>query len=281
MDVAQSVLTLIAGLGAGVINAIVGSGTLITFPALVAFGVPPVTATMSNSIGLVPGNITGTFGYRKELAGQRRRLMQLIPASLVGALIGAWLLLHLPATAFETIVPVLLVLALVMVITQPYLQRMLARRKAAKTPVAANGPVGGAVNGPVIGPGAAEPEQMSRGKTVAVTILVFFTGIYGGYFAAAQGILLIGFLGLMLPETLQRINGAKNVLVLVVNAVAAASYIIVGFHRIDWLAVLLIAIGSLIGGYLGAKIGRRFPPVLLRSVIVILGLVAIWRILRM
>lgn len=266
MDLAQSVLTLIAGLGAGVINAIVGSGTLITFPALVAFGVPPVTATMSNSIGLVPGNITGAFGYRKELAGQRKRLLQLVPASLVGALIGAWLLLHLPATAFESIVPVLLVLALVMVITQPYLQRMLARRKAAKTADGAPEPY---------------PAEMSRGKNVAVTILVFLTGIYGGYFAAAQGILLIGFLGLMLPETLQRINGAKNVLVLVVNAVAAASYIIVGFDRIDWLAVLLIAIGSLIGGYLGAKIGRRFPPVLLRAVIVILGVIAIWRILQM
>lgn len=281
MDLIHSALILIAGLGAGVINAIVGSGTLITFPALVAFGVPPVTATMSNSIGLVPGNITGAFGYRKELAGQRKRLLQLVPASLVGALVGAWLLLHLPATAFETIVPVLLVLALVMVIAQPYLQRMLAARKAAKQTAGVGRMAGSTAGADGATDATLEPEQMSRGKNVAVTILVFLTGIYGGYFAAAQGILLIGFLGLMLPEGLQRINGAKNVLVLVVNAVAAASYIIVGFDRIDWPAVLLIAIGSLVGGYLGAKIGRRFPPVLLRSIIVILGVVAIWRILQM
>ncbi|GAB3568537.1 sulfite exporter TauE/SafE family protein [Spelaeicoccus albus] len=279
MDVTQSVLTLIAGLGAGVINAIVGSGTLITFPALVAFGVPPVTATMSNSVGLVPGNITGAFGYRKELAGQRQRLLQLVPASLAGALVGAWLLLHLPATAFETIVPVLLVLALVMVVVQPYLQRMLKRRKAAKEPAIASGAQQGAAAEPPADAAAVPP--LTRGRTIAVTLLVFLTGIYGGYFAAAQGILLIGFLGLMLPETLQRINGAKNVLVLVVNAVAAASYIIVGFDRIDWPSVLFIAVGSLIGGYLGAKIGRRFPPVLLRAVIVVLGIIAIWRIAGM
>ncbi|WGW14037.1 sulfite exporter TauE/SafE family protein [Saxibacter everestensis] len=287
-------LILLAGLGAGVINAIVGSGTLITFPALVAFGVPPVAATMSNAVGLVPGNITSSIGYRKELAGQKKRLLQLIPASLVGALTGAWLLLHLPETAFETIVPVLLVLALVMVVTQPALQRWIRRRKAAQLDKdqqagddstgrsASSGDssdVAGDRHNPGHADGGGQP-HMSLGRTIGVITVVFLTGIYGGYFAAAQGILLIGFLGLLLPETLQRINGAKNILVLVVNAVAATTYVVVGFDRINWLAVLLIAIGSMIGGSFGARIGRRLSPVLLRVIIVILGLVALWRILE-
>lgn len=297
MTVLEAALVLLAGLGAGTINAIVGSGTLITFPALVAFGVPPVTATMSNAVGLIPGNIASSFGYREELRGQGRRLLQLLPASLAGALLGAYLLLTLPEDAFITIVPVLLVFALLLVVGQPALQRYLKKRKAMRAD--ARGEAGetvGEAGGPAAGaevpagsdaesgaaPGTVPgPPALSTGRMLAVVLAVFLTAIYGGYFAAAQGIILIALLGLLLPEPLQRLNGAKNVLVLVVNSVAAAVYIIVGFDRINWLAVLLIAIGSLIGGYFGARIGRRFSPVLLRAIIVALGLVALWRILRM
>ncbi|GAA4389152.1 sulfite exporter TauE/SafE family protein [Brevibacterium sp. NPDC049920] len=297
MTVLEAALVLLAGLGAGTINAIVGSGTLITFPALVAFGVPPVTATMSNAVGLIPGNIASSFGYREELRGQGRRLLQLLPASLAGALLGAYLLLTLPEDAFITIVPVLLVFALLLVVGQPALQRYLKKRKAMRAD--ARGEAGetvGEAGGPAAGaevpagsdaesgaaPGTVPgPPALSTGRMLAVVLAVFLTAIYGGYFAAAQGIILIALLGLLLPEPLQRLNGAKNVLVLAVNTVAAAVYIIVGFDRIDWLAVLLIAIGSLIGGYFGARIGRRFSPVLLRAIIVVLGLVALWRILQM
>ncbi|WP_101650144.1 sulfite exporter TauE/SafE family protein [Brevibacterium ihuae] len=268
MTLLEAALILLAGLGAGTINAIVGSGTLITFPALVAFGVPPVTATMSNAVGLIPGNIASSFGYREELRGQGKRLLQLAPASIAGALLGAYLLLTLPEDAFITIVPVLLVFALVLVVGQPALQRALKARKAKRADAVGEQPEPG-------------PTGLSAGRLAAVVLAVFLTAVYGGYFAAAQGIILIALLGLLLPEPLQRLNGAKNVLVLVVNSVAAAVYIIVGFDRIDWLAVLLIAIGSLIGGYVGARVGRRFSPVLLRSVIVVLGLVALWRILQM
>lgn len=265
MELVPALLILLAGIGAGAINAVVGSGTLITFPALVAFGVPPVTATMSNAVGLVPGNIASSLGYREELRGQGRRLLQLAPASLLGALCGAWLLLHLPERAFIRIVPVMLIVALVLVVVQPLLQRWLKSRKA-HTDLPAP---------------AAEPPPLGVGRAVLVILATFLTAIYGGYFAAAQGIILIALFGLLLPDSLQRINGAKNVLVLVVNTVAASCYIIVGHDRIDWAAVGLIAVGSLIGGYFGARLGRRFNPIVLRAVIVALGLVALWRILGM
>ncbi|WP_420733536.1 sulfite exporter TauE/SafE family protein [Brevibacterium luteolum] len=272
MELHHILLTLLAGVGAGGINAIVGSGTLITFPALVAFGVPPVTATMSNAVGLIPGNIASSFGYRTELAGQKKRMLQLVPASLLGALTGAYLLLHLPEDAFITIVPVLLVLALLLVIVQPMLQRLLRDRAMRSAEEAVPAPDDAGHTG---------TPPMSIGRHIAVFIAVYATAVYGGYFAAAQGIILIALLGMLLPETLQRINGAKNVLVLVVNTVAASIYVIVGFDRINWMAAGLIAAGSLIGGYLGARVGRKFSPVLLRSVIVILGLVALWNILQM
>ncbi len=247
---------LLAGVAAGAINAVVGSGTLITFPILVSFGFPPVTATMSNAIGLVPGSLSGTWGYRRELAGQRRRVLQLMPASLLGALTGSWLLLHLPAETFETVVPVLLAVALVLVVTQRRIQRTLARYRER------HGKMG-----------------VNRNQQVAATIGgTYLVGCYGGYFAAAQGILLVGVLGSLLPESLQRLNALKNLLALVVNAVAAAAYTIFAYDRVSWEAAGLIAAGSLAGGLIGASVGRRLPATVLRGVIVVLGIVGIWRI---
>lgn len=270
MELWQIALIVLAGIGAGGINAVVGSGTLITFPALVAFGVPPVVSTMSNAVGLIPGNIASSFGYREELKGQWRRILGFVPASILGSLTGAYLLLHLPEDAFETIVPVLLVVALVMVVGQPALSRYLKNRAVRRAEKAGQEHVAASVG-----------DTLSTGRYVLVLVVVFLTAIYGGYFAAAQGIILIALLGLLLPDDLQRLNGLKNVLVLVVNTVSASTYIIVGHDRINWIAVICIAIGSLIGGYFGARVGRKFSPVLLRTIIVILGLVAIWRILTL
>ncbi len=246
---------LLAGVAAGAINAVVGSGTLITFPILVSFGFPPVTATMSNAIGLVPGSLSGTWGYRRELVGQRRRLLQLMPASLLGAVTGSWLLLHLPAETFETVVPVLLALALVLVVTQTRIQQTLARYRERHGKV-----------------------TESRNQIAATIGGVYLIGCYGGYFTAAQGILLVAVLGSLLPESLQRLNALKNMLALVVNAVAAAVYMIVAYDRISWEAAGLIAAGSLVGGLIGASVGRRLPAAVLRSVIVVLGVVGIWHI---
>jgi hypothetical protein len=251
----EMVAVALAGLAAGSINAVVGSGTLVTFPVLLAVGLPPVTATISNSLGLVPGNLTGAIGYRRELRGQRGLLVRLFPASVLGALTGAFLLLHLPASAFEAIVPGLVALAVVLVGTQPLLQRSLAARRARA--------------------GIDEVPHVGGGRLAALLAGAYATGTYGGYFAASQGVLQIGIFGLLLPEPLHRLNALKNVLTLGVNAVAALAYVVVATDRVNWLAAGLVAGGSLVGGYVGSTLGRRLPAPVLRTAIVLLGLVAI------
>jgi uncharacterized membrane protein YfcA len=258
VPVSEIVVIFVAGLGAGAINAVVGSGTLITFPTLVAFGYPPVVATMSNAIGLVAGSISGTWGYRRELRGQWGRLRWQMPASFVGALIGAWLLLHLPPSVFAAVVPILLIGALVLVVVQPRIQTW-ARRRSEAAGVAT--------------------DHVSRSKLVLLTIGTFAVGIYGGYFTAAQGIMLIGVMGVLLPDSMQRMNAAKNLLSLIVNVVAAATYTIVAFSDISWAAAGLIAAGSLFGGSIGARYGRKLSPWTLRAVIVVVGLIGLWRLL--
>jgi uncharacterized membrane protein YfcA len=270
MTLLHAALILIAGFAAGAINAVVGSGTLVTFPVLVALGYPPVTATMSNAVGLVLGGVSGTWGYRRELRGQRSRLAWQAAAALVGALIGAFLLLHLPENAFETVVPYLIVGALVLVILQPRLQRELARRRTAN---------GAAVDGGgADGGGAGAGVEPSRRVLVVLVFATFLIGIYGGYFTAAQGILQVGVMGVLLTEDLQRVNAAKNLLSLLVNVVAAATYTLVAFDRVNWAIAGLIAVGSLLGGVFGASVGRRLPPAALRAAIVVLGTVALVRI---
>ncbi|MGR7027790.1 sulfite exporter TauE/SafE family protein [Geodermatophilus sp. URMC 62] len=243
-----------AGLAAGSINAVVGSGTLVTFPVLLATGLPPVTATVSNTLGLVPGSVSGAIGYRRELAGQRGLLLRLLPASVLGALTGAVLLLHLPAAAFEAVVPALVGLAVVLVAVQPLLTRRLAARRAA----------------------AGTPAPRPHGWRLAGLVgAAYGTGSYGGYFAASQGVLQIGVFGLLLAEPLQRLNAVKNVLTSAVNAVAALAYVVVATDRVDWTAAALVAGGSAVGGTVGARYGRRLPSAVLRTAIIVLGCVAI------
>jgi uncharacterized membrane protein YfcA len=251
------ILIALAGAGAGAINSLVGSGTLITFPTLVALGYPPVTATMSNAVGLVAGGVSGTWGYRRELTGQWDRLRWQIPASLAGAGVGAWLLLHLPEKVFIQVVPVLLVGALMLVLVGPRIQAW-ARRRAEEAGRSA--------------------EHVSPRQMLALVLATFVIGVYGGYFTAAQGILLIAAMGALLPESMQRMNAAKNLLTLLVNIVAAAAYTLVAFDRISWLAAGLIAVGSLIGGWLGAHYGRRLSPNALRATIVVVGLIGLYRL---
>jgi uncharacterized membrane protein YfcA len=260
------VLIGLAGFAAGAINALVGSGTLITFPTLVALGYPPVTSTMSNAVGLVAGSVSGTWGYRAELRGQWHRLRWQIPASLAGAALGAFLLLHLPEKVFIRIVPVLLVLALVLVVTGPQIQSW-ARRRAE-----AGGP-------PAFGGAGRSAEHITPARNAVLVLSTFAIGVYGGYFTAAQGILLVGVMGALLPESVQRMNAAKNLLTLVVNIVAAVGYTLVAFDRISWPVAGIIAAGSLAGGFLGARYGRRLSPNALRSTIVVVGLIGLYRLL--
>ncbi|MFF4472002.1 sulfite exporter TauE/SafE family protein [Streptomyces sp. NPDC001599] len=242
-----------AGVGAGAINSVVGSGTLITFPVLLATGLPPVTATVSNALGLIPGSISGAIGYREELRGQRRRVLKFGSGALLGGLAGATLLLTLPADAFETIVPVLVGLALLLVAFQPQIVRLVQRRRArtGTSPRRDGGPL------------------LFTGLTLA--------SVYGGYFTAAQGIIYLSLMGMLLDEPLQRLNGVKNVLSAVVNTVAALFFLFAA--DFEWTAVGLLAVGSGLGGWVGAKVGRRFSPTVLRILVVTVGTVALVQLL--
>nr|MDQ5862867.1 sulfite exporter TauE/SafE family protein [Actinomycetota bacterium] len=192
------------------------------------------------------------WGYRRELKGRGRQLLKLLPASLLGGISGAWLLLHLPERVFHYVAPVLLVLALLMVVFQPRLQQWVRNREE-------------------------NPEHAIRDRShgVLLVVLVYLAGVYGGYFVAAQGILLVGILGVFMTGTIQNANAMKNILVLGVNIVAAASYLLFAFGRINWAVVGIIAVSSLIGGVIGSKVGRRLSPPVLRGVIFALGLVAL------
>ena len=248
MSPTEAVLIALAGVAAGTINTVVGSGTLITFPTLLAFGVPPVTANVSNTVGLVPGSMSGVFGYRRELAGQRARVLRLGAASLVGGVAGALLLLWLPSSAFDAIVPALIALGVVLVLLGPRIQRSVAARAESRGGIPDHG-------------------------VWWVWPAVAAAGVYGGYFGAAQGVLLMAILGIGVADSMQRHTATKNVLALIVNAVAALVFIAVA--DIDWAVAGLIAIGSVIGGQIGATVGRRLPPVLLRAVIATVGVVAL------
>ena len=237
----------LSGAAAGFINAVAGSGTLVTFSTLIALGVPPVTANVSNNIGLVPGAVSGAIGWRHELVGQRARVVRMSSASLAGGVAGAVLLMVLPAGAFNAIVPALVGLGIALVAAQPLINKRLAAT-AARTD-------------------AAPRDARWLWPGIAVT------GVYGGYFGAAQGILLLGVLGAGTHDTLHRDNATKNVLVGVVNAVAAVIFIAVA--DVDWGIVALIAVGSILGAYLGARVGRRLPATPLRVAVIVVGVVAL------
>jgi uncharacterized protein len=286
-DVLQALAIFAAGLAAGTINTVVGSGTLITFPTLLAFGYPPVLANVSNNVGLVPGVASGVYGYRSELGGQRRRLIRLGSASVCGGLVGAILLLTLPQSAFKDIVPALIGLAVVMVIIQPRLATWVAERQRARAAAPDGEGAGGTgVAAARVGTGAEGATAVAVAAPPAATeaiggpvlwVLVFLAGIYGGYFGAAQGVLLIGMLGIALNDSLQRINAAKNVLAGLVNGLAAVVFILA--THIDWGVAGLIAAGSIIGGQVGARIGKRLPPWGLRVLIVCVGTAALIKLL--
>lgn len=244
----DAVAIAVAGFGAGAINAVGGSGTLLTFPTLIALGYPPLIANVSNTVGLVPGSTAAVLALRPELAGQGPRLRRLIVFSAVGAVLGATLLLVLPSAAFDAIVPALVALSVLLVVLQPRLTALVAAHR---------------------------PEHGHGGPVLAVALIG--VGAYGGYFGAAQGVLLIALLGIFLVDELHRLNATKNVLALVANFVAALLFL--AFEDIDWQIAALIAGGSVLGGVLGARFARRLPAPVLRGVIVVLGTVAFVRLL--
>lgn len=240
---ADALLVVLAGFGAGALNAVVGSGSLITFPTLVAVGLPPLTANVSNTVGLVPAAVTSVYGYRRELTGLRSTLRRLLPATILGAGVGVVLLLLLPETVFEAVVPLLVGAAVLLVLLQPWV----ARRAVVHAP--------------------------RQGPAPWLWLAVGLTGVYGAYFGAAQGVLLIGVLGLGTALGLQQVNAVKNVLAGAANAVAGVVFAIAA--PVDWTAAALVAAGASVGGLLGARLARRLPVPVLRGVVVAVGLAAL------
>jgi len=240
---------LSVGIAAGTINTVVGSGTLITFPVLLALGYAPLVANVTNTVGLVPGGASGVVGYRRELQGQGRRVAILGAIAAAGGCVGAELLLRLPASVFSRAVPGLILVACVLVIVQPLIRKALASRKVG---VSTNGGLG-------------------------MRVGAFLTAIYGGYFGAGQGVVLMSLLGISLHDDLQRLNAAKNVLAMAANAAAGIVFCVAG--PVSWPAAAALATGSLVGGHFGAHVGRRLAPSVLRMIIVVIGVAAAIRLL--
>ncbi|GAB6898889.1 sulfite exporter TauE/SafE family protein [Kineosporia succinea] len=231
------------GLLAGGVNAIAGGGSLITFPLLVAIGLPGVSANVSNALSVAPGYASSAVAGRPDLVGQKRRILSVIPTIVVGVLCGSSLLLFTPHEAFEVVVPFLLLAAAGMMAFQKRLRSL-----------------------------AGHPKDNSPRRTAVLLQVVFFLcGLYGGYFNAAMGVLAIAGLSLVLDEPLRRINALRNVFAAVVGTTTVLVYSI--FGPVDWVAVAVLAPATVIGGYVGARLARKLPSELLRWIIVVFATV--------
>lgn len=251
-----------AGLLAGAVNTIAGGGTLIAFPALLAVGLPALTANITSSVGLVTGYAGGAYGYRRELAGQARRLRALGPPAVLGGVIGAVVLLVTPSSGFRAVVPYLVLLACLLLAVQTRLAVLVARRRAG-TAAASAGAAASAAGGGTGGAG--------EGITWPTRIGVLLAGVYGSYFGAGLGVLLLGVLGILLTDDLQRTNGLKTLLAFGVNAVGVAVFLVTA--KVAWGFAGILLVTSLLGGILGARIARRLRPDLLRAAVITLGVV--------
>ncbi len=242
MDAGTIVLLAGAGFGAGGVNAVAGGGSLISFPALLAAGYPSVTANVTNSVAVLPGYVGGSLAYRPELSGQRARIRALAPTSVAGTAAGAALLLLSPASLFDAVVPWLILAACALLALQPRAAAIAQRKRGRRgsTPIALHGGL-------------------------------FLAAVYGGYFGAGLGIMLLALLGILLPDDLQRLNALKGVLSLVIALVAAVVFAI--FGPIAWDAALVVGAASLVGGAAGVRVARRLPAAVLRGVVIAYGVV--------
>jgi len=268
-------LLLLGGVGlvTGAVNTVAGGGSLLSFPALLALGYSPLVANVTNTLGVVPSSAGGVVGYRRELAGQGRNWVLLAAVCVVGGLLGAWLLLVLPASSFEAAVPLLIATAALLTLAQPWLARRMggqSRPRPLAVPAAAATP-GAGTRAP--GPGTLaprEPDPTPLYKRWPLLVAVLLISVYGGYFGAAIGVLLIAVLGLFLRDTLQRTNALKTSLTVVVNATASVAFAI--FGPVVWSMAAVLAGTTMVGGMLGALIARRLSDQALRLAVVAIGL---------
>jgi uncharacterized membrane protein YfcA len=251
MNLSNVLLLIVAGLAAGAVNAIAGGGSLITFPSLIAIGLPSVDANVTNSVSVFPGYVSSVVGSRADLAGQGHRVRMIVPACLAGSVVGCALLLLTPARAFELVVPFLVLAAAATLAFQERLRGMVGH------------------------PRALSPRRAS----ITLQLVVFGGAIYGGYFGAALGVMYVAALALILDEPLNRINALKNVLSATVGLVTVVVFAI--FGPVHWTAALTVAPATIIGGYVGARLARRLPARILKTIIVsfgtAIGLVLLYR----
>ncbi len=245
----EQLAVLATGFGAGVLTTTVGVASLLSFPVLVALGVPPVVANASNTVGLVPAGLSGSFGYRAELRRHPAVTARVAATGAVGAVGGAVLLLALDAEVFEAVVPWLILLTCLLVGAQPWITRWLQRHHDVD-----------------------DPPLPRESMSPATTFFAALTGVYAGYFGAGSGVMMVAVLALGLDLDLRTVNALKTLAVLAGNVVASVVFVAVA--DLDWPVVLLLALGSVVGGYVGARVGRRLPPTLFRVLVVAAGLVA-------
>jgi len=240
LNASHVVLLILAGLGAGIFNGVAGGGSLISFPILLGLGYPALTANITNTVGIWPGYLGGAAGFRAEIADQQRRLVRLTPIALAGGVIGAVLLLTTSSALFTRLAPYLILGAAALFAIQPLVRRALGGEE---------GQLG-----------------TNRPTLIAGT---FLAAIYGGYFGAGMGVMLLAVFGFALPDSLARSSGLRSVLSIVINGVAAAVFLI---HRgLAWQAVGWLALGSLVGGWIGAKVALAIPAWALRAVVIVIG----------
>jgi len=258
-------LTLVAGAGllAGAVNAAAGGGTLISFPALVAVGLPPVTANITSSVGLVPGYLGGSLAYREELAVQKHRVRRLLAVCVAGGVLGAVLLLVTSAGAFRAVVPYLVLLSCLLLAVQPRLARLVAARVGREGHEGPEGHEGHEGHG--------NAGVSTRAAALPLLGGVLVASIYGSYFGAGLGVLLLAVLGIFVDDDMQRLNALKGLLSLVVNLVGVLVFLLSA--RVAWTEAAVLATGSLIGGTLGVRLARLLPAPVLRGAVVVLGLV--------
>jgi uncharacterized membrane protein YfcA len=256
LEPAQIALLAGAGLLAGAVNAVAGGGSLISFPALLAVGYPALTANVTNAVALTPGYFGGTLGYRRELEGQRRRILALGATSAAGAVLGAFLLVISSAEFFERVVPFLIFLACGLLAAQTRLARLVQRRR--------EGREGGS-------PAGRDPH------TLPLFAAQFLAAIYGAYFGAGVGIMMLAILGIFLVDNLQRLNALKGLLSLLINGIAAVYFIL--FADVRWVAVAIMAVTSLLGGQLGVVLARRLNDQALRWLVIAFGVAVGLRLL--
>jgi hypothetical protein len=243
MSLRDALLVLAGGLVAGFANTVAGGGSLLTFPLLVALGLPPLDANVTNTAGIVPAAVGGLLGFQRELAGQGRRLTLLMPFAIAGAVVGAVLLLSTPARVFTRVVPALIVVACLVLLAQRPLARVLEKRRRSRSSLLGAG--------------------------------LFVAAVYGGYFGAAVSVLVLAILAVTIDDALQRLNALKVPLAGAMNLVSGVAFAV--FGPVHWVYVLVLAPAALVGGRIGASVARRVPDQPLRLVVVVVGLgAALW-----